>query len=337
MSILRLSTIKSAPVNSLFQLYHHRLSLFQIRSRHCQQALNFSTFIKQPQPALFLQLYLSVRHKKFLQRKFISTMEFSKPETVLDLNIIRECLVRLEDTILFDLIERAQFYKSPSVYDKTKLSIPGWDGSFLEWFIYESECTQAKIRRYESPDEEPFSPRDKLPKPILPDLNYPPVLAWYTREVNINDTIKDVYINQIVPLVAAGGESTLLEQSEYLGSTALSDLGCLQSLSRRIHFGKFVAESKFRSEEELFTKMIKEQDAKGIEAAITKPAVEAKILDRIEKKAETYGIDPTLRWSEKSRGKVDPKAIRKIYEDFIIPLTRKVEVDYLLRRLEPKP
>ncbi|VVT50775.1 uncharacterized protein SAPINGB_P002876 [Magnusiomyces paraingens] len=260
----------------------------------------------------------------------VNKMDFSNPSSVLDLANIRETLTRLEDTILFNLIERAQFFTSPSIYNPTAIPIPNWSGSFFDWVLFESECIQSKVRRYQSPDEEPFTPRADLPASILPSLNYPHVLAWYTNEVNINEEIKELYIKQIVPLVAAGDQ----DQSENFGSTALADLECLQALSRRIHFGKFVAESKFQSETELFTKLILERDARGIEQAITKPEVEARILDRIEKKAETYGVDPTLRWSEKPQGKVDPKAVRRIYEEWIIPLTRKVEVDYLLRRLE---
>lgn len=116
------------------------------------------------------------------------------------------------------------------------------------------------------------APRRSLPSPILPSLGYPDVLAWYTRDVNINDIIKAVYIQMIVPLVSANKG----DQLDSYGSTALCDLECLQALSRRIHFGKFVAESKFQSEKELFTKLIKDRDAKGIEKAITKPEVEAK-------------------------------------------------------------
>lgn len=286
---------------------------------------------------------LLIHFKPRYSRKLFSTstpalqstlkMDFKKPETVLDLANIRETLTRLEDTILFNLIERAQFYTSPSIYDGKLLPIPNWDGSFLDWLLYESECIQSKIRRFQSPDEEPFFPRSKLPESIIPSLNYPKILAWYTNDVNINSEIKSIYVNDIVPLVSAGPQ----DQSENFGSTSCSDLECLQSLSRRIHFGKFVAESKFQSETELFTKLIIARDSEGIEKAITKPEVEARILDRIEKKAETYGVDPTLRWSEKAQGKIDPKAVRKIYEEWVIPLTRKVEVDYLLRRLEPEP
>jgi len=63
-------------------------------------------------------------------------------------------------------------------------------------------------------------------------------------------------------------------------------------LSRRIHFGKFVAESKFQKETERFVKLIKAEDRKGIDEAITNAAVEKKVLERLRLKAKTYGTDP---------------------------------------------
>lgn len=186
------------------------------------------------------------------------------------------------------------------------------------------------VRRYQAPDEIPFFP-DHMPDPILPSNNYPKILAAYESEVNVNSLIKDVYIKEIVPLVSAGGD---VEQPENYGSCAICDIELLQAISRRIHFGKFVAEAKYQSEKERFTKLILAQDAQGIDEAITNAAVEAKVLDRLETKAATYGVDPTLRWSQKSQGKIIPSSARKIYKDWVIPLTKKVEVDYLLRRLE---
>ncbi|GME87789.1 unnamed protein product [Ambrosiozyma monospora] len=114
----------------------------------------------------------------------------------------------------------------------------------------------------------------------------------------------------------------------------MADIEVLQSLSRRIHFGKFVAEAKFRNEKERFTKLIKEKDIPGIEDAITNAAVEQKILERLLEKGKAYGTDPTLKFSQHIQGKVKPETIVKIYKDYVIPLTKKVEVDYLLRRLE---
>jgi chorismate mutase len=256
-------------------------------------------------------------------------MDFTNPESVLNLDNIRQSLVRMEETIVFNLIERAQFYTTPSAYKPKAFPIPDFDGSFLDWFLLESERTHSKVRRYEAPDEVPFFP-NQLCDAILPKMELPRVLASYHKEVNVNNRIKDYYISTIVPLVAAGDG----DQPENVGSCAVCDVETLQALSRRIHFGKFVAESKYQKERERFDALIKDQDADGIDAAITNAAVEEQILERLRAKAQTYGVDPTLRWSQKAQGTIDPEAVVRIYKECVIPLTKVVEVDYLLRRHE---
>ena len=94
-------------------------------------------------------------------------MDFMRPETVLDLANIRQSLVRMEDTIVFDLIERSQFFSSPSVYEKNKFIIPNFDGTFLDWALLQMEIAHSQIRRYEAPDETPFFP-NLIKAPILP-------------------------------------------------------------------------------------------------------------------------------------------------------------------------
>ena len=125
------------------------------------------------------------------------------------------------------------------------------------------------------------------------------------------------------------------ESMENYGSTAVRDVECLQSLSRRIHFGKFVAEVKFRNEEEKMTELIKKRDAKVLEEAITNASVEQQVLERLAGKAQKYGDSragtPTPRSKE---DKVDVDAIVAIYRDIVIPLTKEVEVEYLLARLD---
>lgn len=256
-------------------------------------------------------------------------MDFTKPETVLDLNNIRASLIRMEDTIVFEMIERAQFHHTESAYIPGAIPIPNFDGSFLDWLLRETEIMHSKVRRYLAPDEVPFFPND-LESPILPPLNYPAVLAPYHKEISVNKQIKDHYVNAIVPSIAAGKN----DQPDNTGSCVLTDISCLQAISRRIHFGVFVAESKFQSEREKFTALIKAQDAEGIDRAITNEKVEKQVLERLQTKAEAYGVDPTLHYSQRAQGRVDPKAVVSVYQDCIIPLTKKVEVDYLLRRLE---
>lgn len=256
-------------------------------------------------------------------------MDFLKPETVLDLQNIRDVLVRMEDTIIFNFIERAQFFTSPSIYQVDKFDIPDFSGSFLDFVLMNIEKTHSQVRRYESPDEMPFFPNDIL-EPLLPSINYPKILAAYHDEININSLIKENYIEHIIPMISRGPG----EEPENLGSCMTCDIDNLQNLSRRIHFGKFVAEAKFQNDRALYTKMIKEKDVAGIDAAITNSAVEAKILERLVEKARAYGTDPTLKWSEDQHSKVNAEHLAKIYKDWVIPLTKKVEVDYLLRRLE---
>lgn len=252
------------------------------------------------------------------------SLDFLQPETVLNLQNIRNVLIRMEDTIIFNFIERSQFYKSPSVYEKQKFPINNYDGSLLDYALVEYEKLQSQLRRFESPDELPFNPKEIL-KPILPPINYPKILASYSDDINVNDIIKDVYVKEIIPLISIKEG----DQPENLGSCVTCDIENLQALSRRIHFGKFVAEVKFQTEKERFTKLILDKDVPGIDAAITNSAVEEKILERLIEKGKAYGTDPHLKET-----KITPEYLAKIYKEYIIPLTKKVEVDYLLRRLE---
>jgi chorismate mutase len=88
----------------------------------------------------------------------------------------------------------------------------------------------------------------------------------------------------------------------------------------------------------------------ALEALITKPEVERKLLQRLRKKAETYAQDFTADSSTHGHatptdingqvangatiqnksgpysGKIDIDSVVDLYESFIIPLTKEVEV-----------
>lgn len=55
----------------------------------------------------------------------------------------------------------------------------------------------------------------------------------------------------------------------------------LQALSKRIHFGKFIAEAKFQAERERYTQLILANDADGIMDALTNLAVEEVCLEAL--------------------------------------------------------
>jgi chorismate mutase len=236
----------------------------------------------------------------------------------------------LEDTITFHLIERVQFPLNGTIYKPGALEIPNSDLSFLDWTLREREKLDSLIRRFQSPDEYPFFP-DALQTPILKPLHYPKIL--HENDVNVNEKIKKHYIDTFLPAACADfGRKDRGETEENYGSAATADILCLQALSRRIHFGKFVAESKFQTETEKFVKLIKAEDRDGLGEAITNAAVEKKVLERLRLKARTYGTDPSI--GAEAPGKINVDAVVAMYKDFVIPLTKEVEVEYLMQRLE---
>jgi chorismate mutase len=84
------------------------------------------------------------------------------------------------------------------------------------------------------------------------------------------------------------------------------------------------------------------QDNDTLMSLLTFKAVEEKVKRRVEKKARTFGQNVTLEGSagkqenivEDSECKVDPKVLSKLYDQWLMPLTKDVEVEYLVRRLD---
>ncbi|KAF9923914.1 chorismate mutase aro7 [Linnemannia zychae] len=273
-------------------------------------------------------------------------MNLLNKDDALSLSKLRDVLIRLEDTIIFALIERAQFalnectYK-PGVYKYDN----GSSSSFLEYFLHEMEKVHARVRRYTSPDEYPFT--SPLPEPILPTLDFPPTL--HPNNINVNKEIMERYLQDFVPKICPPGDDL------NYGSSATRDTECLQALSKRIHYGKFIAESKFMdpAQQKTYIRLIQNKDRDGIMELLTNRTVEAALLRRLRRKALIYGSDITesgeiatkadpegsthrnedIGAVDKSR-KIQANVVVDLYERFVIPLTKEVEVEYLLQRLD---
>ncbi|KAI0320522.1 chorismate mutase [Amylostereum chailletii] len=266
----------------------------------------------------------------------------------LSLESIRSILTRLEDTIIFSLIERAQFAHNPRIYQRgafSELTALGFQGSWLEWFLNEIESFHAKARRYTSPDEYPFS--SNLPGPIIPALSYPKIL--HPNSVNANPSILSFYTRSIVPrithqatlaLASIKRSSGVIGDAEHeddgnYGSAATIDVEVLQAISKRVHYGKFVSESKFSHDPAAFIPHIQSGNTEALGSLITKPEVEQRLLQRLRKKATLYAQDFASDGEVvPSKGKIDVDGVVDLYESYIIPLTKEVEVDYLLQRLD---
>lgn len=301
-----------------------------------------------------------------------------KTADILSLDSIRSTLIRQEETIIFALIERAQFRRNSIAYEKGGFGdlgvpagstpVPGDEKlSFLEYMLVGTEILHCSVRRYTSPEEHAFFP-ERLPKQgqmnALPQLDYPDDLlssVGGASELNFNPVLLDKYVNVIVPALTKEGDD------EQHGSTILADIAVLQALSKRVHYGKFVAESKYRADPEAYQRLVNAGDADGVMALLTNDKIEQKVLRRAKLKAATYGREPLLaelppiEESEATsvvaaaaasavvaalealgeekipKGKVDPAVIERIYKKIIIPMTKDVEVAYLFRRCGREP
>jgi chorismate mutase len=111
----------------------------------------------------------------------------------------------------------------------------------------------------------------------------------------------------------------------------------LQILSKRIHFGKFVAEAKFRENPAAYETAIKEQDRTQLMQLLTYETVEEVVKKRVEIKARIFGQDITINDPETEADpsyKIQPSLVAKLYGERIMPLTKEVQIEYLLRRLD---
>lgn len=100
--------------------------------------------------------------------------------------------------------------------------------------------------------------------------------------------------------------------------------------------GMFVSESKFRAAPHDFIPHILSNppNTDALAGLITKPEVEAKLLVRLGNKARVYGGETDtegrpVQLSDaeiKARGKIDIEEVVGMYRDYVIPLTKDVEV-----------
>ncbi|XP_052482150.1 chorismate mutase 3, chloroplastic [Gossypium raimondii] len=268
-----------------------------------------------------------------------SNIRFSKKPRVdesenLTLNSIRQSLIRQEDSIIFSLLERAQYCYNPDTYKQDSFSMDGFHGSLslVEFMVRETERLHAQVGRYKSPDEHPFFP-SYLPEPMLPPLQYPKVLHHCAASININNKVWNMYFAELLPrLVEAGDDGNC-------GSTAVCDTMCLQALSKRIHYGKFVAEAKFRESPKTYEDAIRAKDRSRLMELLTYETVETAVKKRVDMKTKTYGQELNFQLNGVAAGpdpvyKIEPSLVADLYGDWIMPLTKEVQVEYLLRRLD---
>jgi len=241
----------------------------------------------------------------------------------LNLKAVVGHLQALEDTIIGELIERAQFKHNPCIYKPAKSGFKEYpDKSLFDIRLLLEEKLDALFGRFTVPEERPFN--KELPKPkrvfrrpetglALEDLN----------AVNLTPYIIPAYLS-LVPNICEEGEDG------HHGSSVEHDVGAFRAISERIHYGSlYVAECKFQDNQQEYSKLIIAKDEKGLMNMLTVPEREIQILKRIHHKVAHIQaeVDPSLRRI------IQADAIVGFYRGYVIPLTKKGEVIYLLQRL----
>ena len=187
-----------------------------------------------------------------------------------------------EETIIFGLIERAQYRRNRGIYTDPIIINDHRYSSFLEYMMIETERLHAKVRRYTSPEEHAFY-ENHLPDPVINQLSFPHLLSVDKSKVNVNDNIMSFYLDTIIGRLCTDGDD------EQHGSSVLCDINILQSISRRVHIGKFVAESKFQKSPDEYRDLVDKGDVSGILKLLTNVEVERQVMRRAFCKVSRYG------------------------------------------------
>lgn len=243
-------------------------------------------------------------------------------ENSIHLSYIAARLEALEETIIYKLLDRAQFAINKNAY------LPGHSGftgnvqdSLFDIRLSTHETMDAEFGRFSVPEERPFS--GKLPqskRKVSIDTSFLSINDF--NQVNLCNEIKRAYLD-LLPLLCSQNDD------DQYGSSVEHDVFAVQSISRRIHFGSFyVAECKFRTAPGEYTAMIRENDREGLLDKLTRKDVEEQIINRVFEKicSIQHAVNKLVRQV------IDPQSIVTFYRDTIIPLTKEGEILYLMNR-----
>ena len=96
----------------------------------------------QPPPkkrVTFMRWLTNFSHCRLVKKKRVDQSE------TLTLPFIRHSLIRQEDSIIFSLLERAQYCYNADTYDHDAFSVDSFNGSLVEFMVRETEKLHAQV------------------------------------------------------------------------------------------------------------------------------------------------------------------------------------------------
>lgn len=241
----------------------------------------------------------------------------------LRLDVIASHLAALEETLIYKLLDRAQFAANPGAYQPGQSRFqPTETASLFELRLLYQETLDTQFGRYLIPEERPFHLGLPAPRRVPPQ-GETGLAITDLETINVSGPIRKAYL-ELLPLLSREGDDG------QWGSSVEHDVICLQALGRRIHYGSlYVAETKYREDPARFDALVAAHDDPGLWAAITRAEVEERVLARVKAKVEAVQSvsDPSLRYL------VDPSLVVDFFRQTIIPLTKEGEIRYLYQRV----
>ncbi len=219
---------------------------------------------------------------------------------------VRPGLDILSSEILIALKKRSRFPQNPEIYAPGL--VRGEEGqSLLQYELRRTEELHAELGRYTYANQESFTEVTRAPLIILREPPPSPVIPFRSGLGGRVMAEYQAWIRRYLP----GGSD-----SNSWGETVTADVAALMSIFERITMGKYVAECKFRENEE------KVRESRGDEAAlramIVHPGREAAVIDRARALAERYEF---------------PGQQAEWFFRWMIGLTVELQVDYLRARI----
>lgn len=238
------------------------------------------------------------------------------------LDTIAATLEGLEETIISKLIDRAQFRVNTPAYEPGRSGFSNErDRSLFDLRLRLTEEMDAQFGRFCVPEERPFTPHLAPPRRTV---HIPPTGLHIDSfdTISVAAAILSAYRSLLPRLCAEGDDG-------HYGSSVEHDVFALQALSRRIHYGGlYVAESKYREQQKAYRELIDAGDHAAIERALTRTEVEERIYERVRDKIS----HAQQRVNRNVRTCIDPEILVAFYREYVIPLTKRSEVLYLLNR-----
>jgi len=234
----------------------------------------------------------------------------------MDLTKIRNKLIEFEDTIIRGLCNRSNYKQNNIIYKHSCDEIAyknDYQGSYFDFMFRNIENIHSISGRYDTFDERPYY---KGLDNSLVIRNYNEYISKefveFSKKINFSPWIKIAYLNYINVLSVEGDDKNY-------GDSVLSDIFNLQAISKRIHYGIFVMESKYKENKELYDKLLDTNDQTGLINVLKNVEVEDRILNRIMEKTIKNGFHK-------------PDIIVDFFKNIIIPMTIQIELEYIWKK-----